>query len=140
MRPKTILAAIMAVGGLLAVTHPASAAAFAFTTIDVPGAVPGSTQAGGINNSGQIVGSFDAGGTTHGFLDTGGSFTTIDVPGSSFTIANGINDARQIVGTFESGFAVEHGFLATPVSMVPEPSSLALFSIGLIALRIVRRR
>ena len=85
----------MAVGGLLAVAYPANAGAFTFTTIDVPGAAPGSTQAGGINNSGQIVGSFDAGATTHGFLDTGGSFTTIDVPGASGagTVASGINDA-----------------------------------------------
>ena len=95
VRPKTILAATMAVGSLLAAASPASAAAFTFTTIDVPGAAPGSTQAGGINTSGQIVGSFVAGATTHGFLDTGGSFTTIDVPGASGagTVASGINDA-----------------------------------------------
>jgi probable HAF family extracellular repeat protein len=104
----------------------------------VPGAR--STSAQGINDAGQIVGFFIDSTGNHGFLDTGGSFTTIDVPGTSFTIANGINDAGQIVGTFESSFAVEHGFLATPVSVVPEPSSLALFSVGVIVLRIVRRR
>jgi len=95
VRAKTILAATLAVGGLLAAASPASAAAYTFTTIDVPGAVPGSTRGGGINNSGQIVGSFVAGATTHGFLDTGGSFTTIDVPGASGagTVASGINDA-----------------------------------------------
>jgi probable HAF family extracellular repeat protein len=62
------------------------------------------------------------------------------VPGASFTTAEGINDAGQIVGTFESSFAVAHGFLATPVSMVPEPSSLALFSVGVIVLWTIRRR
>jgi uncharacterized membrane protein len=37
-----------------------------------------------------------------GFLDTGGSFTTIDVPDSSFTVAMGINNRGQIVGYFGS--------------------------------------
>src|SRR6266404_6119313 len=110
VRPKTILAATMAVGSLLAVASPASAAAFSFTTIDVPGAIPGSTRAGGINNSGQIVGSFVAGAKTHGFLDIGGSFTTIDVPAPppppgtvAFTVAYGINGAGQVVGNFGFG-------------------------------------
>ena len=56
----------------------------------------------------------------HGFLDTGGIFTTIDVPGATSTSAFGINDSGQIVGSFYDG-TTTHGFLATPV---PEPSSL----------------
>src|ERR1700730_15792196 len=99
VRPITVLAATWA-AGLLAAASPASAAAYSFTTIDVPGAVAGSTRGGGINNSGQIVGSFVAGATTHGFLDTGGSFTTIDVPGAG-TVASGINDTGHIVGHFQ---------------------------------------
>jgi uncharacterized membrane protein len=86
-----------------------------FTQIDVPGA--SYTDAGGINDAGQIVGFFgdsagdhginDAGQIvgwvndgSHGFLDTGGSFTQIDVPGAVATQAFGINDAGQIVGGF----------------------------------------
>jgi uncharacterized membrane protein len=160
-----------------------------FATIDVPGATE--TQAFGINNVGQIVGLFFDSTGQHGFLDTGGIFTTIDVPGasslcfeSSCTIALGINDAGQIVGRFglfingtvrgfldtdgtitpidapatimgglpgtvasginDMGQIVGstglHGFLATPISEVPEPSSLALVGVGVIALGIVRRR
>ena len=42
------------------------------------------TEASGINDAGQIVGIFsDSTGDVHGFLDTGGSFTQIDVPGAS---------------------------------------------------------
>jgi hypothetical protein len=59
-----------------------------FTTIDVSGALY--TEAYGINDSGQIVGGFYDGPPflrgkppptqIHGFVDTGGSFTTFDVP------------------------------------------------------------
>src|SRR3954447_13134218 len=78
----------------MATGSSANAANFSFTQIDVPGAF--STQAFGINDAGQIVGTFsDSTGTgQHGFLDTGGSFTPIDVPGATIgTFANGINDA-----------------------------------------------
>jgi virginiamycin B lyase len=63
----------------------------------------------GINNSGQIVGLNLANGT--GFLRSGGSFTTIIVPGSDggTTNAIGINDSGQIVGTFLQG-GVQYGF------------------------------
>src|SRR6476661_2385584 len=46
----------------------------------------------------------------HGFLDVGGTFTTIDAPGSSLTQATGINDAGQIVGIFDDRTGT-HGFL-----------------------------
>jgi probable HAF family extracellular repeat protein len=48
----------------------------------------------------------------HGFLDTGGGFTQLDVPGATFTSASGINDAGQIVGSFGIGTSL-HGFLDT---------------------------
>jgi probable HAF family extracellular repeat protein len=74
---------------------------YSFTTIDYP--------AKGINDSGQIVGYFGDAAGLHGFLYSGGSFTTIDVPGAVQTIANGINDSGQIVGSFSD--AAGHGFL-----------------------------
>jgi uncharacterized membrane protein len=51
-------------------------------------------------------------------LDTGGTFTTIDVPGASGsfgTQAYGINNSGQIVGSFQDATGV-HGFLGTPVA------------------------
>ena len=51
----------------------------------------------GINGAGQIVGGyFDSSGDGHGFLDVGGAFTTIDVPGAGSTAALGINGAGQM--------------------------------------------
>src|SRR5438132_1776230 len=66
--------------------------------MDVNGA--SGTAAGGINASGDIVGSYGVGvlhSIVHGFLLSGGSYTTLDPPGSLQTNAFGINDARQIV-------------------------------------------
>ncbi|MGO9018060.1 MAG: hypothetical protein ACLQVJ_06875 [Syntrophobacteraceae bacterium] len=71
-----------------------------------------STVANGINNNGQIVGYYKGeGGTTHGFVESGGVFTTLDDPlASSATVATGINDNGQVVGYyFDSGGT--HGFL-----------------------------
>ena len=80
--------------------QPAWADSYSFTTIDVPGATE--TYADGINNKHQIVGFFSDARGPHGFVDTGGVFTTIDPPygplvDSYFGI--GINDRGQIVGT-----------------------------------------
>ena len=49
----------------------------------------------------------------HGFLDIGGSFTIIDVPGAAFgTAASGINNPGQIVGIFSGDPMLDQrGFL-----------------------------
>jgi probable HAF family extracellular repeat protein len=39
------------------------------------------------------------------------TFTTIDVPGATFTGASGINDHGQIVGFYDDVSGTEHGFL-----------------------------
>ena len=69
--------------GFLAATQ-AQAASYIFTTIDVPGAV--TTNPVSINYAGQIVGAFktladfQGNNSSHGFILSGGSFTTFDVP------------------------------------------------------------
>ena len=92
----------------LAFSTPVTAGQYIFTTIDNPaGSVNGErTRAFGINDAGQIVGDFGA----HGFLYSGGIFTTIDVPGAGVTQAFDINSAGQIVGTFSDSTGT-HGFL-----------------------------
>jgi len=70
---------------------------YTFTTINVPGAAW--TNVNGINDAGQIVGTYqDASFNFHGFLGVGGVLTTVDQPGASSTNVNGINNSGQIVG------------------------------------------
>jgi probable HAF family extracellular repeat protein len=71
------------------------------------------TQAIGINAHGQIVGTYtDASGTSHGFLLDKGTFTPIDVPDATETMAGGINARGQIVGSYSDASGTRHGFVA----------------------------
>lgn len=89
-----------------------------FASINAPGA--STTSVTGINNLGQIVGNYtNASGTTYAFVERGGHFTTVAVPGPqySFTRLYGINDRGQLVGAFDSPNSVDRngvGFVATP--------------------------
>jgi hypothetical protein len=62
---------------------------------DAPGSL--STGALGINNAGQVTGSFDDTAGHHGFLLRRDRFSTIDAPGRTVTDAWGINDLGEIV-------------------------------------------
>ena len=72
-----------------------------FSTFDDPSAGTGGTQAAGINDSGQIVGAYaGADNVVHGFLLSGGTYTTLTDPltdnTSPFgTQARGINAGGQ---------------------------------------------
>ena len=105
--------------GLSVLAPVARGGPYSFAAIDVPGGLAGSTWAQGINNAGQIVGIFQTcpGSCYHGFLDTNGTFTTIDAPGAvgplGSTYAHGINAAGQIVGIFGDASGAQHGFLDT---------------------------
>jgi probable HAF family extracellular repeat protein len=63
--------------------------------------------------SSPIVGYYTSGlSDNHGFLYSGGVYTTLDDPAGSQTAAQGINDAGQIVGFYGNGNANDsHGFL-----------------------------
>jgi uncharacterized membrane protein len=96
----------------LAPNFDRAAPTFDFTTIDVAGA--SSTMPQGINASGDIVGSYAAGGVTRGFLIKNGSVETFVVPGAVLTVARGIGPGGEIVGNYRTpgapGF-VSYGFL-----------------------------
>lgn len=105
-------------------------AQLSYTSFDFPGAA--ATWASGINDSGQIVGSYrDANGSTHGFLRNGTTFTSIDYPGAVTTQALGINNAGQIVGcyyTFNFPGACYYGFLLSSGTFTPVAFPGAVFA------------
>ena len=76
-----------------------------FINIDPPGSI--GTYVGGINNSGEVVGTYgEAVFKGHGFLFKSGVYTIVDVPGASSTGITGVNDEGEIVGGAQrkSGF------------------------------------
>jgi probable HAF family extracellular repeat protein len=104
MRPLIILAAA-ALGGLFAASSNLQARSFGytFTDINVPGSQPDSTADTGLNNLGQVVGTYnDSAGNSNGFLYTGGKYITVDAPGATNTFLFGINDFGQILGVSQN--------------------------------------
>ena len=86
-------------------------------SFDVPDAAPDGTAADGINERGQIVGSYiDLDGNSHGFLVEGSTLTKLDCPGADNTAAWGIDSAGQIAGTCDAA-GQRRGFLANPRPM-----------------------
>jgi len=77
---------------------------FKFKSIDVPGAV--STDAEGINNLGQIAGSFrDSSGVTAGYVQDGDQIRKIQFPNATRTFGACINNSGTVGGNYFDGFA-----------------------------------
>lgn len=70
---------------------------YTYTPISVPGS--DFTSANGLNNAGQMVGSYSNSTGTHGFLYSDGAYTT-GCPGGTATTLLGINNGGQVVGTY----------------------------------------
>lgn len=73
------------------------------------------TRAIGVNNAGTVVGDYLnlTGGvfTYHGFMLSGGNFTTFDHGGPFSTTLTGINDKGDLAGTFGSSVQANQGFV-----------------------------
>jgi probable HAF family extracellular repeat protein len=107
-----------------------------YTSINDPSAGAEGTDATDINNSGVIVGFYyDSSDKLNGFVDIGGTFTTIDDPlGVEGTQVYGINNAGQIVGSYIDGSGVEHGFVASLNGVTTnEDAALTLSSLNVSA-------
>jgi probable HAF family extracellular repeat protein len=125
-----VLVSLLLGGPRLALAVPR----YTFTTLDVPGSNARVIAFTGINNTGQIVGSFSDARGVHGFVWRDGHYTILDGHGSSSTSATGINDAGQIVGTFTDANYRSHGFVwrdgqFTPLD-VPGSSSTSASQIN----------
>jgi probable HAF family extracellular repeat protein len=91
-------------------TGRAQATSYTFITINDPMA-SGGTVVTGINDVGQIVGTYNTSTITSSFVYDNGSFTTINDPDAkNSTGAFGINDAGQIVGYYSNATG-NHGFV-----------------------------
>jgi uncharacterized membrane protein len=108
-----------------------------FTTIDVPGpAGPLDTEILGINNQGQMVGTYrDADDVIHGFVLDDGVFITIDHPDAAReTVLFGINNRGQILGGFVDAGGTRRSFVLDrggfTVFAVPGASRTAAFDIN----------
>jgi len=84
---------------------------YTYTPIQEPFALGSHTAANGINATGQIVGYYINAGGNHGFLLSGGTYTSLDDPlATQGTNALGINAAGQIVGSYSTSSGI-HGFI-----------------------------
>jgi len=103
---KMHLIATVLLSGLMSFTLTSQAATYNYTTLDHPNAT-GFTYANGINDSGQVTGTFQDATGIHGFLydPIANTYSTLDHPDANAgsTVAFGINDNGQVIGTFYNG-------------------------------------
>jgi len=118
-----LIALILALGAL----SNAYAGGYTCTSIDYPGASSTSghgTAAIGINDGGTITGLYyDSAGQVHGFVLSGGTYTSLDYPDARLTQAFGVNNAGTIVGNYMDASGVCHGFLAIRSATAPAVAS-----------------
>lgn len=82
-----------------------------FTNINALLPANQNSQAVGINNADNIVGFYLPTATTStGFLDIGGTISTLDPFGSTITQALGISNTGEIVGSYTDAGGVQHGY------------------------------
>jgi probable HAF family extracellular repeat protein len=76
------------------------------------------TQAFGVNDSGEVVGTYTTGtgnaAVTHGFTWKNGKYASVNISGASSTAINGVNDEGDLVGFFTDAKGNTDGLLALP--------------------------
>jgi probable HAF family extracellular repeat protein len=89
-----------------------------FITISFPAAGVTMTQAFGVNDAGEVVGTYTTGSgnsaVTHGFTWLNGKFASVNIGGASSTTINGVNDEGDLVGFYTDAKGNTDGFFALP--------------------------
>jgi hypothetical protein len=104
-----------------------------YTSVLVPGA---STTATGIDNAGNVVGSYETTPpfTISFFRGANGVFQTIQVPGAMSTQVAGMNNLGQAVGTYFDNGRAAHGFLwrgGSDFTVIEYPGATDTFASGI---------
>jgi probable HAF family extracellular repeat protein len=97
-----------------------------FLPIDDPDAGAGGTSVFGINSPGVMVGNFgDTEGVVHGFVLSGGQFTTVTIAASAACELWGVNSRGTAVGDYyDDTFTFLHGFTRSAygtITYLPDP-------------------
>ncbi|HUB13573.1 MAG TPA: PEP-CTERM sorting domain-containing protein [Acetobacteraceae bacterium] len=102
---------LIGAGAVLLTGAGTAHASYSFVTLSDP-AANGYMVAQGINDSGQIVGLYrDSSNAQHGFLLSGGTYSTIGPAGAASAQASGINAAGTIVGYYNVSGSATAGFV-----------------------------
>ena len=119
---------------VLSLTTPAHSEG-SYTPLSFPGAA-GVTEVSGINDLGQVVGSYWSADfqTADGFLYSNGVYSTLDYPGAVGTSIIGINNSGEMIGSYSTG-QNSFSFLHSDTALsTPEPSTWAMMLIGFVGL------
>jgi hypothetical protein len=110
---------------------------YVFQTIDNPNGVS-VNQTESINSSGKIVGVYnDAAGAYHGYVLSGGEYTTIDDPNTGpgqSSFAYTINASGRIVGSYTDAAGQTHGYLLSGgvYTTLDDPNAVhGTFTVGI---------
>jgi len=103
--------------------------------INSPSLFPSGTEAYGINNSGEVVGTgYLSPSNFHAFLYTGGKMTDIGPPGSLQASADSINNSSQIVGSYYLTSGRAGAFLYSNGKMTTLPVPAGASSVSALAI------
>jgi hypothetical protein len=87
-------------------------------TVTIAMAGASATQAFGLNDAGEVVGTYTTGAgnnaVTHGFTWMSGKFTSVNYPKASSTTINGVNNEGDIVGFYTDAKGNTDGFVGLP--------------------------